>query len=117
MALLLARDLPDAIDAAIDDAVQDTPTKRARAALRRLDTQIADRRRELQRLERAVAVRKASPRSKPAILSEALAEGRTTAERVAAVLKVTPADVAAIAAGRVGLGSETWRRLLKEIGK
>lgn len=45
----------------------------------------------------------------------ALADGRTTAARVAGLLRVRLGDVAGIASGRVGLGSGAWRKVLAEL--
>jgi plasmid maintenance system antidote protein VapI len=46
------------------------------------------------------------------ILATALANGAVTAQRVATLLRVDPAHVYEIAAGRVSLSSTYWRRVL-----
>ena len=96
-----------------------------------LDQAITQRQRTAERLERDIASRQRAlasierdlDRLKPRQgqlrpyqqLAEALATGRVTAERVAALLKVEIADVGPIAAGRVGLGSSAWKRVLEEL--
>jgi hypothetical protein len=80
-----------------------------RVALAEAQAHVTELRREVQRLTRELSQPKhANPRQ----LAAALADGRTTPERVAELLKVKPADVARIAEGRVGLSSAAWQRVL-----
>lgn len=62
---------------------------------------------------RAAGPRKPKPSE---LLAAALVSGRVTPERVAGLLRIAPADVQALAEGRVGLPASAWRRLLREIG-
>jgi hypothetical protein len=83
-----------------------------REALTEANARTAELRREVERLRGELA----RPQHKhPRMLAEALADGRTTPERVAELLKIRPADVTRIAEGRVGLASSAWQRLLPEI--
>jgi predicted RNase H-like nuclease (RuvC/YqgF family) len=98
--------------AGLDHAI----TQRQRV-VERLNCDIAGRQRTLARVERDLD--RLKPRQgylKPyQQLAQALAAGRVTAERIAKVLKVNVADVAPIAAGRVGLGSTAWKRVLEAL--
>jgi hypothetical protein len=85
---------------------------RLRLELRDLDAAIARRRRALERPDRPPAEPRPRAPKPHELLAEALASGRVTAERVAGLLRVGPADVAPIAAGRVGLPGSAWKRLL-----
>jgi hypothetical protein len=81
-------------------------------ALAEAHARTAELRREVERLRRELA----RPQHKhPRMLAEALADGRTTPERVAELLKIRPADVTRIAEGRVGLAPSAWQRVLTEI--
>jgi multidrug resistance efflux pump len=102
---------------------------RREAEGRDLDARLARTRRELAAAEAALSRRRrdlerepimtvARGRPKPhEVLSRALASGAVTPERVAAVLRVEPRHVAEVAAGRVGLGPATWRRVLAALDR
>jgi hypothetical protein len=83
-----------------------------RVALAEAHARTAELRREVERLNRELA---RPPHKNPRQLAAALADGRTTPERVAELLKIRPADVTPIAEGRVGLSAGQWQRVLGEI--
>lgn len=104
-------------------------TRRAEAEHRDLGARIASRRQELASLAEAVTrrrrelarLREPRPAPSPAapkpyqVLATALAEGRITPERVAALLRIGPRDVERIASGTVGLASGAWQKVLREL--
>ena len=92
----------------------------ALAERRDLEALLARSTRELHDLKSTLAVARqaaAQPRAKRhEILAAALADGRTTAERVAEVLRVDPRHAFELAAGRVGLSRGAWQKLFAEVG-
>jgi hypothetical protein len=83
-----------------------------RVTLVEAHTRTAELRREVERLRGEVA---RPVHQNPRMLAAALADGRTTLERVAELLKIRPDHVPDIAAGRVGLSAGQWQRVLTEI--
>ncbi len=49
------------------------------------------------------------------VLARALVEGRITPQRVAELLGIRLEDVPPIAAGRVGLSGDAWRKLMRDL--
>ena len=91
----------------------------ALAQRRDLEARLARARRELADLKAVLAVARqaaAKPLAKPhERLATALADGRVTAQRVAAVLKVEPRHAYEIASGRVRLAPSAWKRVMAEL--
>ena len=84
------------------------------AETRELAGRIEGQYRELDRLaEKRLELRPATPAHQQLI--RALATGRITLERGAELLHMVPADVPAIACGRVGISAGSWRLLLREL--
>ena len=113
-ALQLLERLPARIEAERREAVAEAEAAH-KAALAEADARMAELQREVQRLHRELAQARATFSGKAAALAEALSDGRITVARVAQLLKVRPADVEAIADGRVGLSSGRWCRVLAEV--
>jgi hypothetical protein len=111
LALGLLERLPATIEAELRAALSEAEAAH-QAALREAHTRTAELRREVERLRRELA---RPVHQNPRMLAAALADGRTTLERVAELLKIRPADVTRIAEGRVGLSSAAWQRVLGEI--
>jgi len=78
----------------------------------RLACDLADVRATLGVARKAAAKPLAKPHER---LATALADGRVTAQRVAAVLKVEPRHAYEIASGRVRLAPSAWKRVMAEL--
>ncbi len=84
--------------------------------LDRLTVTIAERSRELDRLmEKRLELTRRPATPPHEALVTALISGRITAERVSELLRISPANVLAIACGRVGISAGSWRRVLREL--
>jgi hypothetical protein len=79
------------------------------ARLARTARELADLKASLGVARKAAAKRLAKPHER---LAAALADGKVTAQRVAAVLKAEPRHVYEVATGKVGLSPTYWRRVL-----
>jgi septal ring factor EnvC (AmiA/AmiB activator) len=93
----------------------DARLARTRRELAAAEADLSRRRRDLER-EPIMTVARGRPKPHE-VLSRALASGAVTPERVAALLRVEPRHVAEVAAGRVGLGPATWRRVLAALDR
>jgi hypothetical protein len=113
----MARTVLEPLPGLIREARAAAEARDAQSAAELRELRIRGREREREERERPPR-RGAGPRKpKPSeLLAAALVSGRTDAARVAAFLRCAPADVQALAEGRVGLPGSTWRRLLREIG-
>jgi hypothetical protein len=78
----------------------------------RLACDLADVRATLGVARKAAAKPLAKPHER---LAAALADGRVTVQRVAAVLRVDDPHVFELAAGRVGLASSAWKKVFSEL--
>ena len=74
--------------------------------------ELADLKASLGVARKAAAKRLAKPHER---LAAALADGKVTAQRVAAVLKVEPRHAYEIASGRVRLAPSAWKRVMAEL--
>jgi hypothetical protein len=126
----MARAVLEGLPALVREALVSAAAERARATADAelvrlrveacdLEARLARARRELADLKASLGVARkaaAKPLAKPhERLATALADGRTTAERVAELLKAEPRHVYEVASGRVRLAPLAWKKLFAEL--